>query len=199
MALFVSPFCSIRGKKIPHARTAAGNRAVKHLLSYKEKPFNSGGRKTISRDIGVQSCAKENLIRIDVPNPGNSLLVHEQWFQPAPPTLDEPTKIFQRDRQGITAEPAGDISIEPLLVQQRQPSKSSWIPVPHLRFPATGKCHAHVHVLWMSDLHRRKQQQARHAQFGDNIAHSLILDEPNGHALSVPLNLLHNGPCVPRT
>lgn len=98
MALFVLPFCSIRGKKIPHARTATGNRAVKHLSSYKEKPFDSGGRKTISRDIGVQSCAKENLIRIDVPDPGNSLLVHEQWFQPAPPTLDEPIKVFQRDR-----------------------------------------------------------------------------------------------------
>ena len=95
MALFVSPFCSIRGKEIPHARTAAGNRAVKHLSNYKEKPFDPGGRKTISRDIGVQSRAKEDFIRIDVPNPGNSLLVHEQWFQPGPPTLEEPIKIFQ--------------------------------------------------------------------------------------------------------
>jgi hypothetical protein len=197
MALFVLPFCSIWSKKIPHARTAAGNRAVKHLSSYKEKPFDSGGRKTISWNIGVQSRTKEDLIRIDVPNPGNSLLVHEQRFQPAPPVLEEPTKIFQRDRQGVVTESSGDIPVEALLIQQRQPTESARIPISHLRLPAAGERHTHMHMLWMSDLRRWEQQQARHAQFGHDIAHSLFLDEPNGHTFSISLHMLHESPGVP--
>jgi hypothetical protein len=54
-----------------------------------------------------------------------------------------------------------------------------------------------MHVLQMSDPRRGEQQQARHAQFGHNVTHNLLLDEPNRHALSVPLNLLHDGPGVP--
>jgi hypothetical protein len=117
MLTLVPPIRPIGSEEIFDARSPAGNCALKHLLGYAKEPFDSGGRKTIRRDIGMQSCAKKDLIRVDVPDPGKRLLVHEERFQPAPTVLEEPAKIFQGDRQGIVTESSGDIPIHALLIQ----------------------------------------------------------------------------------
>jgi hypothetical protein len=101
-------------------------------LGYAKEPFDPGGRKTVGLNIGVQFRAKENLIRVNVPNPCDRLLMHEQRFQPASSALEEPMKILRGHRQGIVTESAGDVPIETFLVQQRQPAEPARVPVPHL-------------------------------------------------------------------
>jgi hypothetical protein len=42
----------------------------------------------------MQPGAKQNLVRIDVPDSRNDLLMHQQGLEPSAPTPQHPGKIF---------------------------------------------------------------------------------------------------------
>jgi hypothetical protein len=78
----------------------------------------------------VQTRSKENLIRVDIPDPGDNLLMHQEGFKPATSRLQQFHKVLLRRGERIQAKSAGAISIKSHPIQQRESPKSTRIPVP---------------------------------------------------------------------
>ena len=72
---------------------------------------------------------EEDLVGINVPNPRDNLLAHQQGLQPAARRPEQLQELITIDRQGIMAEPSGRIPLQSRLVEQRQAPESSRIPV----------------------------------------------------------------------
>ncbi len=65
----------------------------------------------------MKAGPKENLIRVDVPDPGNHLLVHQEGFNPPTSLMQNPHKILLRCREGIHSKSAGEIPIQSGFIQ----------------------------------------------------------------------------------
>jgi hypothetical protein len=77
----------------------------------------------------VQSSTKQNLVRIDISDTRNDLLMHQQGFEAPAPTLQYPGEFFPSDGQGVVPETPGHIPIKARLIYQREASKPTGIPV----------------------------------------------------------------------
>ena len=56
---------------------------MKDLTHDRVELFRFRPREPTDREIGVKAGAEENFIRIDVPDPRDHLLVHQEGFDPA--------------------------------------------------------------------------------------------------------------------
>ena len=84
----------VRRKKVPHARPSTSNGLPQHRLGDFIKLINPAGTEAADQLIRVQPGAKQNLIGVDIANPGYGLLVHEQWFEPRSPAIEETRKFL---------------------------------------------------------------------------------------------------------
>ena len=94
------------------------------------KFFKPGHRQFADLNMRVQTCSKKNLIRVDIPDPGNDLLMHQEGFESATSRLQQFHKVLLRRGERIQAKSAGEISIKSCRIQQRESPKPARIPVP---------------------------------------------------------------------
>lgn len=94
------------------------------------KFFNPGHRQSTDLNMRVQTGSKKNLIRVDIPNPSDDLLMHQERFEPATSRLQQIHKVLLRCGERIQSKSAGEISIKSCPIQQRQSPKPTGIPVP---------------------------------------------------------------------
>jgi len=92
--------------------------------------FNLSHRQSADLNMRVQTGSKENLIRVDIPDPGDDLLMHQERFEPATSRLQQFHKVLLRHGKRIQAKSTGKISIKSRPIQQRQSPKPTGIPVP---------------------------------------------------------------------
>jgi len=117
MTVFVLTFHTVRREEIFDAGSATGNRLTQHRLY---RVIESGYRspaKLTHFPVRMESGTKENFVRVNIPNPGNHLLVHQQWFQPTTPGSHEMDKFIARHREGIEPEATGTIGVKPYPVE----------------------------------------------------------------------------------
>jgi hypothetical protein len=94
MPPLVLPLCSIRGEEIPDARPATSDRFMEDLTHGVVEAFNPAHRKSADLNMRVQTGPKENFIRVDIPDPGDNLLMHQERFEPPTSLLQEPLEIL---------------------------------------------------------------------------------------------------------
>lgn len=94
MLMFVLSLGSIGSKKIADARPSCENRLFKNLSRDLVETFDLWHGQAIDLSIWVVSGPKENLVRVNVPDPGNNLLMHEERFQPTPPLSEDSYKVL---------------------------------------------------------------------------------------------------------
>jgi hypothetical protein len=78
---FKVPFTAVRRKEITHARATAGNRFKQYLARDSEEFRNLGNGKTTRLNVRVQPCSEQNLVRINVPDSRDGLLMHHERLQ----------------------------------------------------------------------------------------------------------------------
>lgn len=79
--------------------------------------------------MGVQTGSKEYLIRVDVPDAGNDLLMHQKRLQPTASFSQNSHKVRLRHEKRIDPESASEISLKSCLVQQRKTAEATGVPV----------------------------------------------------------------------
>lgn len=129
MTVFVLTFRTVRGKEIFDAGSATGNRLTQHRL---HGVIESGYRRPAQLThftVRMESGTKENFVRVNIPNPGNHLLMHQQWFQPTTPGSYEMDKFIARHCERIDPKATGSIGIEPYPVEQGEPPEPPRIPI----------------------------------------------------------------------
>ena len=92
--------------------------------------FNPARRQSADLNMRVQTGSKENLIRVDIPDPGDDLLMHQKGFEPATSLLQESHNVLLRGGERIQTKSTGEIPIEPCLIQQGESPEPTRIPVP---------------------------------------------------------------------
>ena len=104
MSPLIPAFSAIRRQKIPDARAAITNGVQQDLLHRVIEPPDCLGLQPAGHSIGMKSGAIQDFIRIDVADPGNDLLMHEQGFEAAAAPHHQLSKLFPRDGQRVTSE-----------------------------------------------------------------------------------------------
>jgi hypothetical protein len=56
--------------------------------------FNPAHRQSASLNMWVQTGSKENLIRVDISDPSDNLLMHQERFEPATSFLQNSHKVL---------------------------------------------------------------------------------------------------------
>jgi hypothetical protein len=181
---FESPFSTIRRKKITHARPAAGDCFEKDFLHDSEQLFDLGNGKTVRPNVRMQTCTEQNLVRIDVPDPGDSLLMHHECFQSPGTGLHHRKERVGGDGQGIAPESPSHVAFEPRLVEQGHSPEPAWIPITEFRLSASGEGEPNMDMLREPGLHGRKKQQARHSKFRHHVPDLFVAFEPQDDALA---------------
>lgn len=92
--------------------------------------FKLTHRQPTDLSMWVQTGSKENLIRVDIADPGDDLLMHQERFEPATSRLQQFHKVLLRRGERIQSKSAGEISIKSRPIQQRESPKPTGIPVP---------------------------------------------------------------------
>src|SRR5688572_720109 len=80
MAPLVSTFCAIRCIEVLDARSPQGNCLVQHHLHRVVERAYCRPAQPTHITVRMESGVKENFVRVNVPNPCNHLLMHQQWF-----------------------------------------------------------------------------------------------------------------------
>jgi hypothetical protein len=133
--------------------------------------------------------SKENLVRVDISDAGNDLLMHQQRLKAPSPASEDPHKFIRRDPQWITAESASNVLFETRLIQQREPPESARIPVLQFRLPSPCERQFHMHMLRVFGVHGAKEEKPCHAKLSDDVTMILLFFKPEHDALAVSLNL----------
>src|SRR5438034_6974804 len=120
MAAFVSAFCAIRCIEILDAGSATGNRLSKHRLHGAMERDNRSSAQPIHLTVRMEPGTKENFVRVNIPNPCDHLLMHQQGLQASTPGLHVTDELIARHREGIDPEAASTITVESLPIEQRQ-------------------------------------------------------------------------------
>jgi hypothetical protein len=144
----------------------------------------------------VHQGPEQDFVGIDVPDTGDSLLMHQQRLK-ASSTLKDPTKILARHGQWITTESARQITVESACVQQREAAKPAGIPISHRRSCSLFEHDDGVCMVRKADLRRGEQEQSRHPQFGHEKPTLTVLLECDDDALPAPFDCLNCAAGIP--
>ena len=117
MTVFVLTFRTVRRKEIFDAGSATGNRLTQHRLHGVIESDYRAPTQTTHFTVRMESGTKENFVRVNIPNPGNHLLMHQQWFQSTTPGSHEMDKFIARHCEGIDPKATGTIGVEPYPVE----------------------------------------------------------------------------------
>jgi hypothetical protein len=111
MTVFVLTFRAVRRKEIFDTGSATGNCLTQHRLYRVIESDDRAPTQSIHFTVRMESGTKENFVRVNIPNPGNHLLMHQQWLQPTTPGSHEMDKFIARHREGIDPETTGAIGV----------------------------------------------------------------------------------------
>src|SRR4029077_9224329 len=93
MAALVSPFCAVRCVEILDARPATGNRLVQYRLDRGiERVYRRPAQATHLKGR-MQPGAKDNFVRVNIPNPCDHLLMHQERLEASSPRLQETDEL----------------------------------------------------------------------------------------------------------
>ncbi len=146
----------------------------------------------------MESGAKQYFIRVNIPNPRDHLLMHQQRLEASTPGLHEKDELIAWRREGIDPEAASTIAVEACLIEQRKPSEPPGIPIAQFRFAAFGERHADMHMLRMFRLCRTKEEEAGHAKLSDDISMFALFLKLQRNALAISLHPFQSRTAVPR-
>ena len=133
MALFVVT-CAVWSKEILDAGATTGNRLAQHRLHRFIKFTDRCLTQPIHFTVWMELGAKEDFVRVNIPNPRDHLLMHQQRLQPAAPGLHETDEFIARHRERIDPKAASAVTIEAGLIEQGQSSETARVPVAQSRF-----------------------------------------------------------------
>jgi hypothetical protein len=77
----------------------------------------------------MESGAKQYFIRVNISNPCDDLLMHQQWLQPSTPGLQEMDELISWHREGIDPEAASTIAVEACPIEQGKAPEPPGIPI----------------------------------------------------------------------
>jgi hypothetical protein len=146
----------------------------------------------------MEPGAKENFVRVNIPNPCDHLLMHQQRLQPSMPGLHETDKLIARYREGIDPEAASTVTVKSCPIEQGKPSETARVPIAQFRFSPPRERHADVHVLRVFRLRRAKEKEACHAKLRDGISEFAPFPKPHRDALAVSLYTFQHRAVIPR-
>jgi hypothetical protein len=118
MVVLVAAFRPIWCEEIPDTGSATGDRGLKDRLHRVIQLVPCGLTEATDLSIRVQSGTKQNLVRVDIPDARNDLLMHQQGFEAPAPTLQHPDEFFPSDGQRVVPEAPGHIPIKARLIDQ---------------------------------------------------------------------------------
>ena len=114
MSLLVLPCGPVRGDEIPDAGSSVPDGGGQDRSHRIVEPPDGPGPQTIGRPMGMQTSPVQDLVRIDVPDAGDPLLMHQQRFDTTPPPFHQLPEVLPSDRQGIASESAVKLIVPPL-------------------------------------------------------------------------------------
>lgn len=118
VVVLVAAFGPIWCEEIPDTGSATGDRRLQDRLHRVIELESRGLTEATDFSIRVQSSAKQNLVRIDIPDARNDLLMHQQGFEAPATALQHSDEFFPSDGQGVVPKPTGHIPIETSLIDQ---------------------------------------------------------------------------------
>ena len=79
--------------------------------------------------VRMEPGAKENFVRVNIPNPCDHLLMHQQRLQPSTPGLHETDELIARHREGIDPKAASTVAVKSCPIEQGKPSETARVPI----------------------------------------------------------------------
>jgi hypothetical protein len=77
----------------------------------------------------MESGAKKDFIRVNIPNPCDHLLMHQQRLEASTSGLHEMDELIAWHREGIDPEAASTIAVESCPIEQGKTPKPPGIPI----------------------------------------------------------------------
>ena len=90
---------------------------------------NRGSAQPIHLTVRMEPGTKENFVRVNIPNPCDHLLMHQQGLQASTPVLHETYELIALHREGIDPKAASAVAVKSCPIQQRKPSETAGIPI----------------------------------------------------------------------
>lgn len=94
MVLLVTTFGAVRRKEISDARPAAVDGVQEHLSHRVVQEIDHLPPHATRDPMWMQAGSEQNFVGVNVPDPGDRLLLHQQRFQTSPARPNEPRKVF---------------------------------------------------------------------------------------------------------
>lgn len=197
MPLLVLPFCSIRGKEIPHAGTPIPDSLFQHFPHRSVQSLGGRPAQPVGGSIRMKAGTKQDFVRIDVADAGNHLLVHQKRLEPPAASAQKTDELFLRHVQRIEAKPPGDEAVQPLLIQQINPSEPPGIPVVHLGLRASVQAQREMDVPGKPFARRLKEKSPGHSEFADDIPSFFTVRQGKHQAFTPPVHRRNPGAVIP--
>lgn len=90
----VLAFTSIRGEEVADTRTSMSNRLPQYhldrVIELYLRRFTNAAHLSPRMELG----SKENLVRVDIPDAGNDLLMHQQRLKTPSPASEDPHEFI---------------------------------------------------------------------------------------------------------
>lgn len=197
MSLLVPSLCSIRGKEIPHAGAPISDSLFQHFPHGSIQPLGGRPAQPVGRSIGVKAGTKQDFVRIDVADAGNHLLVHQKRLEPPAASVQETNELFLRHVQRIEAKPPGDEAVQPLSIQQVDPSEPPGIPVAHLWLRSIVQIQREMGMLGKPLAGCPEQEAPGHPELPDDVPSFLTARQRKHHAFASPFHRGNPGAAIP--
>jgi len=169
MPLLISPSAPVRRHEIPDAGATRTDGLGQHRPHRLVEPPDGPITQPAGSPIRMQASAIQNFVRVDVADPGNHLLMHQQGLHTASAILDHLPEALPGDGERIASKPPGGKPFEEGTVQELDPTKPPGIPVSQLGFRPSLKRQHQMRVLGIAGVREPKQEQAGHPELRDEI------------------------------
>ncbi len=104
VCLLKVPLRAIGSAEVSNRRTTGCDRFAPYFLHCLVEALAGNESELMPLGIGVDIGAKQNFIRINVPNSRQAMLIEQEWFQLASSCLNKLAKGYCFDGQGIRPE-----------------------------------------------------------------------------------------------
>ena len=111
----------------------------------------------------MQAGPVQDLIRIDVADPGDELLMHKQGLEAPAPARHHRPEVLPGHRQRIAPEPPRGKARQARPVEQVDPTEPSGVPVIQ-RWDRAGQRKGEVGMLPVRGIEQGEEQEAGHAE-----------------------------------
>jgi len=132
MTNFILALRPIGGEIVPDAGSSAVNRLAQNRLHDAVQALHGAGCQAAGDGIRMNTGAEQDFVRVDVPDTGDGLLMHQQRLEPAA-AAKKPCEFLPRHTERIAPEAPGRIPAKPVAVQQRETAEPARVPIAHRR------------------------------------------------------------------